>query len=208
MLSYAEFLNILSMYENSVVVLDDSQKKQLYQFAATLHQWNQVSNFVASKDAKVQLIDHIIDSLSATRVLARLPSQSHVIDCGCGPGLPGVPLAIAMPTLQFTCIDSREKRMAFVRQLCFDLSLTNCHPVCVRLEKYQQKGDMLLGRAVARAGRFVEMTKHMMHARSQVCLFQGKAPDVCPEGFSAERLPVYPGQPNNHKALLLLSRNA
>ncbi len=103
------------------VELTAAQVGQLIQFAALLRRWSAAFNLVSRRDIPRLAARHLLDGLS----LAPMLSGHRILDLGTGAGLPGVPLAIACPGLEFTLIDRSERRMRFVRQATIDLNLTN-----------------------------------------------------------------------------------
>ena len=59
-----------------------------------------------------------------------------MIDVGTGPGLPGIPLAMANPELEITLLDSNHKKTTFLRQACLELGLSNVTVECARVETW------------------------------------------------------------------------
>ena len=96
------------------LVLTDTQIKHLLDYAALIQKWNKVYNLTALRDPAEMLTHHLLDSLTAVAPLARhTQGQSiKVLDVGSGGGLPGVVLAICMPELQVTCVDTVAKKAA------------------------------------------------------------------------------------------------
>ena len=78
-----------------------------------------------------------------------------VLDLGTGGGFPGVPLAILTPGKQFTLIDSLQKRVRVVEEMCGEIALTNVNLQHGRAEdlgrnpRYREQFDLCLSRAVA-----------------------------------------------------------
>mgnify|MGYP000400955147 CR=1 FL=1 len=87
----------------------------------------------------------------------------HFIDVGTGPGLPGIPLAILYPEKSFVLLDSLGKRITFLRQVVFQLKLTNVKPVKSRVEQYQADipFDGVLSRAFSSLNDMVTWCSHL-----------------------------------------------
>ena len=79
---------------------------------------------------------------------------ASLIDVGSGAGFPGVPLKIAEPSLDLTLLDSTEKRVSFMSQLC-ELLGTDAACIHARAEdagrepKMRERFDIAVSRAVA-----------------------------------------------------------
>ncbi len=74
--------------------LGDNQVVQLLEYLELLMKWNKHYNLTAIADAQKMLSHHLLDSLSICKYIG---SSDNVLDVGSGAGLPGIPLAIAMP---------------------------------------------------------------------------------------------------------------
>ena len=73
---------------------------------------------------------HLLDSAT---LLTRPPAAgAAVCDVGCGPGFPGLPLAILRPDLRLTLVDSQRKRIDFVNRCIAELALENAAAVHAR----------------------------------------------------------------------------
>lgn len=101
--------------------LQSRQVEQLLQFASLLRRWNVAFNLVSRRDVPRLIARHLLDSLS----LAPLLRGARVLDLGTGAGLPGVPLAIVRPDIEFTLLDRSERRIRFVQQAKFEIGLSN-----------------------------------------------------------------------------------
>jgi len=134
-------------------VLDIDQIKKLDLFYELLLEKNKVMNLTAITEFDEVLIKHFADSLSICKVL---PDKINtVLDLGTGAGFPGIPMAIAYPNLQFTLIDSLNKRIKFLQEVVDVLGLKNVTLVHARAEEagknklFRENFDLVVSRAVA-----------------------------------------------------------
>ena len=120
-------------------------------FSALLLERNQVMNLTAITEPKDVAALHLLDSLALVG-LAGLKRQ-NVVDVGTGAGFPGVPLAIALPELRVTLLDSLGKRVNFLQESCGKLGLNNVRCIHGRAEEvalqHREGVDVAVSRAVA-----------------------------------------------------------
>ncbi|MDR0323113.1 MAG: 16S rRNA (guanine(527)-N(7))-methyltransferase RsmG [Treponema sp.] len=80
--------------------------------------FNDAYGLVGTNEKDELIIKHILDSLAPLGILSRLPEIEHntaqIADAGSGAGLPGIPLAIAMPNHNFTLIERMGRRAGFL----------------------------------------------------------------------------------------------
>ena len=161
------------------VALSAHQAAQLERFARLLGRWNAVYNLTAIAAADL-ISHHLLDSLAITPAIDAIIGEksARVLDVGSGGGLPGVPLAIARPTLDVTSIDRIGKKVAFVRQAALDLALPNVHGVHARIEDAQLAPfDLIVSRAFAALADFVRLSRHLLAPRGHWLALKGKRPD-------------------------------
>ena len=127
--------------------LPPAAQEKLIAYIELLAKWNQAYNLTAVRDPGQMIARHLLDSL-AILPFVRGP---RVLDIGSGAGLPGIPLALARPDLQFVLLDSNAKKTRFLVQAVAELGLKNVEVVQDRVEKYQPaaKFDTLIARAFA-----------------------------------------------------------
>lgn len=135
------------------LTLDDNQINQLDLFYEMLVEKNKVMNLTAITDFDEVIVKHFADSLSIGKVM---PSNINTVcDLGTGAGFPGIPMAIAYPTIQFTLIDSLNKRIKFLQEVVDALGLINVTLIHARAEEagrnklYREQFDLVVSRAVA-----------------------------------------------------------
>src|SRR5437870_6832970 len=97
--------------------LDAEQLKLLGRHVDLLLKWNKSINLTAITDPAEVVEKHVIDSLA----LAPLVPKGSLLDAGSGAGFPGIPLAIALPELEVTLVDSVQKKVAFLKNALAEL---------------------------------------------------------------------------------------
>ena len=141
--------------------LPPETQQKLLDYVALVQKWNKVYNLTAVRETDKILTHHLLDSLA---VVPHVANATTILDVGSGAGLPGIPLALALPQAQLTLLDSNQKKTAFLHQALIELQLSNAEVVCKRVEKYQsnQLFSVVVSRAfsdlaafVAQAGRLV-----------------------------------------------------
>ncbi len=110
-------------------------------------EWNKKINVISRKDIDNLEIHHILYSLSIARIFSFKPG-TRILDAGTGGGLPGFPLAIFFPEVEFTLVDSIEKKIRVVEEIRSELNLNNVKPVRIRFEEMMGEYDFITGRAV------------------------------------------------------------
>lgn len=140
--------------------LTDQQITSLVDYVELLNKWNKTYNLTSVRDPKDMIIKHVMDSL----MVGPLLKGENFIDVGTGPGLPGIPLSIAYPDKNFVLLDSLGKRITFLKQVIYQLSLKNVTPVQSRVEKYQPEKplDGVLSRAFSSLSDMVTWCNHLV----------------------------------------------
>jgi len=88
---------------------------QLAGYLAEIMTHNPVLSLVGTNDPKELVIRHVLDSLAPLGIISRKCNVSRIADVGSGAGLPGIPLAIALPDSEFTLIERKGRRTGFLR---------------------------------------------------------------------------------------------
>ena len=99
----------------------------------------------------------MLDSLSAWRTVREAvpPGTGTVLDVGSGAGLPGIPLAAAMPEVSFTLLERMARRVSFLRTCGVLLGLPLLRVVQSDLSDAAGDFDLITFRAVAPVDRFL-----------------------------------------------------
>lgn len=196
-----EFLRALA---DIGVELEPGDDQRLGCYLALLLDANTRFNLTAITDPAEAWTRHILDSLTLVALLSDLPAGARVLDVGSGGGLPGVPLAIVMPTLRFTLLEATGKKADFLSACVTRLRLANVGVVQARAESAaQDRGnrldaragalresfDAVLCRAVGRVAVVAELCVPFARVGGLVVLVKGqKAPEELEEATKALEL--------------------
>ena len=142
------------------IVLDNNQIERLLDYLILLEKWNKIYNLTAIHDPEKMLKYHLLDSLA---IYPALQHYKNALDVGSGAGLPGVPLAIAMPGSNWTLLDSNGKKTRFIQQALAVCKVSNAMVVKSRVEDYtaSQSFDIIVSRAYASLGYFADRVAHL-----------------------------------------------
>jgi len=122
---------------------------RLCRYISEIEKRNPVDKLVGTNDRQELIKRHILDSLAPLGIFysllknqglqpAKIPVENYIpqiADLGSGAGLPGIPLAIAMPDVHFTLIERMARRCGFLRDVQKTLGLTNITVIEAELEK-------------------------------------------------------------------------
>ncbi len=140
------------------LTLTEQQTDRLCQFGALLLEKNQVMNLTAITEPQAVAQLHFLDSMAVLK--AADCRGKTVIDVGCGAGFPGVPMAIAEPSLRLTLLDSLQKRINWLREVLPQVGV-DAQCVAARAEEYaaerREQFDVAASRAVARLNVLCEL---------------------------------------------------
>jgi 16S rRNA (guanine527-N7)-methyltransferase len=158
----------------------ESMRAKLLDYLALLKKWNQTYNLTAVRDEAEMVTQHLLDSLA---VLPALQASGYGLarrwaDVGSGAGLPGIPLAIVHPELEFTLVDTVEKKSAFQRQARIELGLANVRVLSSRVEALPDAGfDAVISRAFAELAEFVRLAGHLLVPGGRLYAMKGAKPN-------------------------------
>lgn len=158
------------------LTLDEDKIEQLLNFIKLIEKWNKAYNLTAIRDKEAMVRLHLLDSLAIMPFI----EGKCVIDIGTGAGLPGIPLAICLPEIEFTLLDSNAKKTRFVQQAILELKLNNVSVCHTRVENYhpEKRFDTAITRAFAGLSDIVEMTAHLISKDGVLLAMKGQAPEI------------------------------
>jgi len=141
------------MYKKYFPWLSEEQLGKLVRLAALYREWNSKVNLISRKDEENLEVHHILHSLAIAGIFEFEPG-TKIMDAGTVGGLPGLPLAIVFPEVEFTLVDSIAKKILVVEEIRKELGLQNVIPVRMRFEEMEGSFDFITGRAVTGLGEF------------------------------------------------------
>ncbi len=123
-------------------------------FSRLLVEWNEKMNLTAVTDPEGISVKHFLDSIIPIFNF-EIKENSKIIDVGTGAGFPGIPIKIMREDLDFTFLDSLNKRINFLKEVSKELKFKNAEFIHMRAEdggkdkEYREKYDYAVSRAVA-----------------------------------------------------------
>ncbi len=149
--NYIDLFKLIAS-KNDIEIADDKLCESFYTLSNCLCEANKIHNLTAIKDEESIMLKHFIDSLFISHLIE---SSAKVIDIGCGPGFPSLPLAIYRPDISLFGIDSTSKKINYVNSTSALLGLSNMTAISCRAEElahtdeYRESFDVATARAVA-----------------------------------------------------------
>ncbi len=144
-------------------------------YLTLLKQWNRAYNLTAVRDVNEMVSRHILDSLAVLPWMRGM----HWLDVGTGPGLPGIPLALARQDTHITLLDSNGKKTRFLREVVRSLALSHVDVVESRVERYHPRRcfDTVVSRAFSAMDSMIENTHHLIDTQGLWVAMKGHIPD-------------------------------
>ncbi len=124
------------------------EKFELYRYL--LLQWNQKINLISRPDEDRIVCRHFLESVGLVTVLP-FASNVPVLDIGTGAGFPGLPVKLVMPDLELILVESRKKKVLFLKEVIDRLNLKYVSVLPVRIEDLDpfNRKVLFVSRAVA-----------------------------------------------------------
>lgn len=141
------------IFAESGFELTDKQCGQFETLTEYMLEYNKNVNLTRITEQNEVIEKHYLDSVLPLG-MTEFPQNAKVIDVGTGAGFPSVPMKIYRNDLQFTLLDSLNKRVVYLGLLCEKLGIV-CETVHARSEEasrtpeFREKFDVAVARAVA-----------------------------------------------------------
>jgi 16S rRNA (guanine527-N7)-methyltransferase len=153
----------------------------LYQ--SELLKWNAKTNLISEKTAGEIVTRHFLDSLTAAKYITS--SNVRLIDIGCGAGFPGIPLKIALPSIQLYLLETNRKKVSFLKHIIRALNLGQTQTLhdrtenVVRTETWRIKFDVVISRAALKLPDLLPLGDYFLAPGGLLITLKG--PDVSAE---------------------------
>lgn len=132
------------------IEIDNEKAEKLYNYMSMLLEWNEKINLTAIVEPEEVILKHFIDSITIEKYL---DSNKKLVDVGTGAGFPGIPLNIVRNDIEYTLVDSLNKRIKFLDEVINNVNLNNIQTIHARAEDFAKEKranyDIATSRAVA-----------------------------------------------------------
>jgi 16S rRNA (guanine527-N7)-methyltransferase len=168
--------------------LEPAELDTLRRYLELLYATNEHTNLTAVRDPAQAWTRHIFDALTLLPVLAEItPAGAHLTLCdvGAGGGLPGIPLAVAMPQARVTLLEATGRKAEFLRRTIEALALPNARVIAQRAEQagayprgeLRDAFDAVTARALGRVAVAAELCVPLARVGGVVVLIKGQKAD-------------------------------
>jgi 16S rRNA (guanine527-N7)-methyltransferase len=173
------------LLENINLEIEDNQLNMYWEYMNFLLQENNKYNLTAIDKPEEILKKHFLDSLTICNEIV-FKGDEYILDVGTGAGFPGLVLKIFYPDLKLVLLDSRLKRINFLKMLIIKLEQLSINDFGEDIEtiheraenlgqtkEYRNKFDLVVSRAVASLNVLYEYTIPFVKKGKHVILYKG-----------------------------------
>lgn len=154
---------IKRIFESYNFILTEEQIYKFEMYKKLLMEWNKIINLTAITDEKEVIVKHFIDSYSVSKKIFGDKNIKTVLDMGTGAGFPGIIAGVLNPHIEFTLVDSVNKKITFVEEVVKELNLKNIYPKHHHLDKKNSSGkkfDIVISRAFMKPPKLIYFAKN------------------------------------------------
>lgn len=170
--------------EKNGITLDETALDRFDLFARLLVEWNKKMNLTAITEPQEIEIKHFLDCLLVQKYFD-FSSLKTAVDIGAGAGFPSIPLLICNENVEFTLVDSLNKRLDFLSVVCKELGI-NANLIHSRAEElgqdedFRESFDLALARAVAPMNVLSEYCLPFVKSGGSFVALKGSNDDITP----------------------------
>lgn len=171
---------ILSLGKNAQLLgieLGDTQLAQFDVYKNELLQWNAKTNLISENSSQDIITRHFLDSLTAMQFIQK--PNARIIDVGCGAGFPGLPLKIALPSLEIYLLETNRKKVSFLKHIIRLLNLSKAVVLHDRVENiiktdsWNEKFDILISRAAFKLSELLPQGEFFLASGGELIALKG-----------------------------------
>jgi len=150
--------------------LEEAQAAALSRYADLMLAWRRGN--VTALSTREEIVSTLFGDALALLDVPQLQERASAgwLDLGAGAGVPGIPLAVALPAAELTLLDSAARKCAFLDAAIEAAGLgSRATVVCARSERHAAAGqpgreayDVVLARAVAPLPALVELASPLL----------------------------------------------
>lgn len=180
---------IATLCDGLQIDAEPSQVDRLARYANLLERWNSTYNLTAVRGLDAILTHHLADCLAVVHPLRRRLTDGRVLDVGSGGGLPGLVIAIFLPDLEVSCVDTVGKKAAFVRQCAAELEVRNLRSLHGRVEQLRElrgEYDVVASRAFSSLADLVRLSRPLLAPGGVWLAMKGRVPTAEIEALPAD----------------------
>ncbi|MBI3248094.1 MAG: 16S rRNA (guanine(527)-N(7))-methyltransferase RsmG [Deltaproteobacteria bacterium] len=175
------------------ITLQEDEIRRLSIYLETLLFWSPRIDLVSQHDPAEIIRKHFLDSLAVVRLL---PAASAILDLGSGAGFPGIPLAFMQPQIAVALVETRRKRISFLREVNRKTGAQNltihegrAEELAIR-EELHAAFDVVITRATWSVPTFLRQAAPFLRDQGLAMAMQG--PHT--ESGSLQTFPLGPGE--------------
>jgi 16S rRNA (guanine527-N7)-methyltransferase len=163
-----------SVSRETLAALTSAQKLQIDRVLAALEADEHAPTTIREPQQALQA--HVADSLAALELDA-LSAARRIADLGSGAGFPGLALAVALPEVEVSLIESQRRKCEFLERLCAAAGVENARVVCTRAEEWgagRGTNDAVLARALAPQAVVLEYAAPLLRVGGTLVDWRGR----------------------------------
>lgn len=173
-----------ALCEKNGITLDNTALDRFDLFARLLVEWNKKMNLTAITEPQEIEVKHFLDCLLVQKYFD-FSSVKTAVDIGAGAGFPSIPLLICNENVEFTLVDSLNKRLDFLSVVCKELGINAnlFHSRAEELgqnEEFRESFDLALARAVAPMNVLSEYCLPFVKSGGSFVALKGSNDDITP----------------------------
>jgi len=160
------------------VHLSDQQLNSFLLYYQELKLWNSRVNLISSSESATDIfIKHFLDSLTLIPFIT-VP-DGRLLDIGTGGGFPGIPLKIALKSLNVTLVEASRKKVSFLKSMNRLLKLNDIQVLQERVEcrlhkeQYRNRVDIVVSRAALKLPEYLRFGKELVSSHGVIIAMKG-----------------------------------